>query len=274
VSLPKHALANGFSSGLVTDHGAQLLEWTPNGQPGALWLSARSKFEDGVAIRGGIPIVFPWFGHGPHGGLEPAHGFARISEWNLVELVDTPERSSVTYQLTEGQATSRAFPYDYRATFVAEIGESLELTLTIENLDAHSFVFEEALHTYLFVGDVRRIAIEGLDGTQYRDKISGKNGLMQVGDVEFTGPTDRVYSSAGELTLVDPVLSRRIRVHKHQSADTVLWNPWEQGAAAFTDMADDAWPNMVCIEGANIGENAISLEPGQQHTMGYSLYAS
>ena len=273
MGLSHHDIANGAAVGRIYDQGAQLVAWKPTSAHPVIWLSEHSAFEPGVAIRGGVPIVFPWFGAGRSGNLTPSHGFGRISEWTQTELVNTAARSSVTYVLTEGSAHTREFPYDYRATFCAEIGESLELTLTIENLDAHAFTYEAALHTYLHVGDVTKILIEGLDGTQYRDKISGKNGVLQVGDVEFTGPTDRVYDSSGEVSVVDPVLGRRIRVHKTASANTVIWNPWSSGAAALADMGDDEWRRMVCVEGANILANAITLEPGEQHSMGYALYA-
>lgn len=273
VGLSRHLLENEAATGLIYDHGAQLVSWVPSGKAPVLWLSEHAVFAPDQAIRGGVPIVFPWFGGGISGTSTPAHGFARVSEWTQTELVNTPDRSSATYVLTESNAHSAQFPYDYRVTYACELGESLELTLTVENLDAHSFTFEAALHAYLHVGDAEQIVIEGLDGTQYRDKVSGKNGVLQVGDLRLSGPTDRVYESSGEVCVVDPVLGRRLHVRKAASANTVIWNPWSTGAANLADMGDDEWRSMVCVEGANVLGNAITLEPGEQHTMGYSLYA-
>lgn len=273
VSLSSHLLANAAASGRIYDHGAHLVSWVPTGHEPVLWLSEHARFQADAAIRGGVPIVFPWFGAGVSGSLTPSHGFARVVEWTRTELLESEDRTSITYVLTEASAHAAEFPFDYRATFTAELGESLELTLTVENLDAHAFTFEAALHAYLRVGDVQRIEIEGLDGTQYRDKVTGRNGVLQVGDVRITGPTDRVYESSAQVSLVDPVLERRIRVHKSQSANTVIWNPWADGAATLPDMGDDEWRGMVCIEGANVLGNAITLEPGEQHSMGYALYA-
>src|SRR5690242_19293909 len=63
-------------------HGAQVTGFEKKGQPPLLFLSSHSRFEKGKAIRRGVPICFPWFG--PKAG-GPAHGFARITEWELVE---------------------------------------------------------------------------------------------------------------------------------------------------------------------------------------------
>src|ERR1700683_5153929 len=42
--------------------GAHLAHWTPRGQQSVLFLSPKSLFAPGKAIRGGVPIIFPWFG--------------------------------------------------------------------------------------------------------------------------------------------------------------------------------------------------------------------
>src|ERR1700734_1263743 len=43
-------------------HGAHLAAWQPAGHAPALFLSERSSFTAGKPIRGGVPIIFPWFG--------------------------------------------------------------------------------------------------------------------------------------------------------------------------------------------------------------------
>ena len=47
----------------------------------------------------------------------------------------------------------------------------------------------------------------------------------------------------------------------------VVWNPWVSGAAAMADFADDEWPEMICVEAANVLANAVALEPGASHTL-------
>src|SRR5580658_3823210 len=63
--------------------GAHLTKWTPRGQRPVLFLSPKSLFTPGKAIRGGVPIIFPWFGDRSDGKPGPAHGFARITEWAI-----------------------------------------------------------------------------------------------------------------------------------------------------------------------------------------------
>jgi len=60
-------------------------------------------------------------------------------------------------------------------------------------------------------------------------------------------------------------------VSKTNSADTVVWNPWAAKASAMADLGDDEWPGMLCIEGANVRDAAVVLQPGESHTMGYRL---
>ena len=65
----------------------------------------------------------------------------------------------------------------------------------------------------------------------------------------------------------DTKLKRRVTVEKSGSQTTVVWNPWVAKAAAMADFGDDEWPQMLCIETANAGANAITLAPGKSHAM-------
>jgi D-hexose-6-phosphate mutarotase len=86
--------------------------------------------------------------------------------------------------------------------------------------------------------------------------------------LRFTGETDRVFVNTTATTkLIDPGFHRTIVIEKSGSNTTVVWNPWTAKAKAMTDFGDDEWPLMACIETANSGENSVTLEPGQRHTM-------
>ena len=65
--------------------GAHVTHWTPRGQRPVLFVSPKSLFTPGKAIRGGVPGIFPWFGARGDGKPGPAHGFARTSEWAIEE---------------------------------------------------------------------------------------------------------------------------------------------------------------------------------------------
>ena len=54
---------------------------------------------------------------------------------------------------------------------------------------------------------------------------------------------------------------------KENSLTTVVWNPWSEKALTMSDMGQHQWKRMLCIETSNVGEFAVSLAPGQQHTM-------
>jgi glucose-6-phosphate 1-epimerase len=36
-------------------------------------------------------------------------------------------------------------------------------------------------------------------------------------------------------------------------------------------MEPDGWQDMVCVESANVGENAVTLAPGQTQTMSVKI---
>lgn len=257
-------------TGRVSDHAAHVLSWQPAGHRPVIWMSSEAIFAPGVAIRGGVPICFPWFGAGRSGALSPAHGFARLVEWPNAEVLDEGGVTSITHELTDALATSPEFPFHYRALARVEFGSVLRMSLTVENTDVVTFSFEEALHTYLAVGDATAVSIFGLEGAGYHDKVLDQQ-LVQAGPVSIEGEVDRVYSSTASVTVADPVLDRTITVVKEGSASTIVWNPWVDKARALRDFGDDEWRSMVCVETANVGDDAVTLVPGQVHTMSVEI---
>lgn len=255
----------------AVDRGAHLLTWAPSGHEPVLWISARPDVPPDSSSHSGVPVVFPWFGPGRSGDMTPAHGFARSVDWSLAGVAQGETASVAVYRLDQAQATSPLFPHPYRLTYTMSAGDVLDLALTVENTGEEEFTFEEALHTYLRVGDVRQVRIEGLAGAQYTDKVEGGAVRTQDGDVVISGETDRVYASTAAVRVVDPVLNRVIHIRRISSASAVVWNPWEAKASSLTDIAPDDWTGFVCVEGGNIGEAAVSLRPGASHTMRYRV---
>jgi glucose-6-phosphate 1-epimerase len=257
------------SAAQVYDYGAHVWSWSLDGNA-VLWTSAESVFDTGRALRGGVPICWPWFGPGRSGDRTPAHGFARISEWTLDGRVDRGNAEVLTYVL-DPEAAPDALPgEDWRLTYEVSVGDELELTLTVANRGVTSFEYELALHTYLRVGDVRRVSVTGLDGASYLDKVTGQREL-QTGDVTITAETDRVYDRAGDIVVTDPVLGRRLLIATEGASSTIVWNPWVAKAAAMPDFGDDEWPGMLCIEGGNVLDHAVTLEPGASATLRYRV---
>lgn len=263
------------ATGLVHDQGAQVVDWIPTGHAPVLWLSPSTALERGRAVRGGVPICFPWFAEGPSGDLEPKHGFVRTLPWEMQSFESSDHEAVAVYRFTEEDVPDPAlralFPHRFEAEYVVRFGPELELELSVTNTDEHGFDFEEALHAYLVVGDVRKIRIEGLDGARYRDKVTDRDGCLQEGPLEPAAETDRVYESSADVRVVDPVLGRALRIRKRGSATTVVWNPWAEKAAGLPDVGADGWSGFVCVEGANVQGNAVHLEPEETHTMGYRV---
>lgn len=269
---PVHLLTS-TGSGAVFAHGAHVVSWMPagDGEVGeVLFLSRKAEFDTRSAIRGGIPICFPWFGPGRTPGMSPAHGFARTATWHLGSVDDGAERATATFRLTEADATSAWFPGAFTAELRVSFGTELEVALTVANTGTAPFSYEDALHAYFAVGDVERVRIEGLDGAEFIDKTLGPDApaRSQAGDIAITGETDRVYRSTGQIRIVDPVLERMLVIDKEGSSSTVVWNPWVEKARALPDLADDEWREFVCVEVANTLDDAVELAPGERHITG------
>jgi glucose-6-phosphate 1-epimerase len=269
--------ANIITSACIAEfylQGAQITQWQPTGQQPVLFLSERSFFTPGKAIRGGIPIIFPWFGartatpDNPRTD-GPSHGFARISEWTLAFAALAGDDLHLTLTLGPSD-TSRSLGYNqFALVYEITIGAELNLKLTVTNQDSKPLHFEEAFHTYFSVGDSQQISIIGLSDTEYLDKTDNFNKKRQTDPLlKLTGETDRPYlDTLVPVNIDDPVLRRRITVDKAESKTTVVWNPWSTLTATLPDMSPDCWLTMVCIETANVATNAINLASGAHHTM-------
>lgn len=254
--------------------GAHLTAWQPTGNQPVLFLSERSSFVPGYPIRGGIPVIFPWFGARtatPESQRTdgPSHGFARTLPWQLAFAAISGDDLHLTLTLSPSD-TSRAFGFDhFKLAYELILGRRLRARLTIANQAETPLRFEEALHTYLHIGDAERIAIRGLADTEYLDKTDHFARKRQSEAVlTLHGETDRPYlNTTATVTLDDPILQRRITVAKANSLTTVIWNPWVELTAKLADMSPDGWRQMTCIETANAGENAVTLHPREAHVM-------
>lgn len=253
----------------VVRQGAHVTHWQPRDAAPVLFMSPRSVFTPGRAIRGGIPVCFPWFATRADGPPAPAHGFARIRDWELESRTPT----SLTFRLDSDDDTRRLWPHDFRLRLEVALTRSLELTLDVANISATPFTFEAALHTYLSVGDVAAITIAGLERALYVDKVDG-DARRRAGDeaLRLSGEVDRLFPGTAATCIVhDPLLGRRLRVDKRGSATTVIWNPGPARAAALADLGPDAWRGMVCVETANVGDDRVRLAAGAVHRMSARL---
>ncbi|MCC6512057.1 MAG: D-hexose-6-phosphate mutarotase [Pirellulaceae bacterium] len=260
--LIRATVRNDVASGELFLLGAHCTRWHPTGQAPVLWMSRESLFQPGKPIRGGVPICFPWFGAHATDPSAPGHGSARLKNWDL-KHVSTQRDGAVSVILTTHIA-----PFDVQ--YAIEFGQTLKLSLATSLPASHTRPerFEDALHTYLCVSDIHQVSISGLESVPYSDKMA--NGDIKPpaqSPIVFTCETDRVYSDTDHTCVLhDPGLSRRVSVHKSGSQSSVIWNPWIAKSARMPDFGDDEWTGMLCIETANVGHNAIVLQPGGHHT--------
>ncbi|WP_129990802.1 D-hexose-6-phosphate mutarotase [Rahnella sp. CFA14(1/10)] len=226
--------------------GAHLLSWQPEGEAPVLWMSSASAFKEGVAIRGGIPICWPWFG--PAG--KPSHGFARNVAWELTDRQETAEGVVLTLTLKSSPETLELWPHEFTLTARFTLGS----TCHIELESTGDFEANSALHTYFNIGDIAGVSIKGL-GNSFIDKVDGAKAKQEEGDLTFTGQTDRIYTQPQATSeIVDPVLKRTLVVAHENNADVVAWNPGSALSVSMADMPDDGYKTMVCVETAQVSQ--------------------
>lgn len=259
-SLPRLTVTSELASAEIYFHGAHLTAFQPRGTKPVLFMSGESHFDPAKPIRGGVPVIFPWFGPKVGSPESPAHGFARIRPWDLESCaVQADGAVRAVFSLAADAAT-------LRMTFT--LAQSLEMEMEVR-AEGAPISFEQALHTYFVVGDVRQVSVEGLQGVEYIDKVEGfKRKTQSAEPIRISGETDRVYLQTRSTCVIrDPVLGRTLTVEKEGSGTTVVWNPWIAKAKAMPDFGDEEWPKMICVETANVGDGSIRLEPAQTHRM-------
>jgi D-hexose-6-phosphate mutarotase len=252
-NLPKIRVETQWSSAEIHLHGAQVTHFQKKGDAPLLFLSAASDYVLGKPIRGGVPIIFPWFGS--REGL-PAHGFARTVPWNLVE----------TAVLGSGEIRLRlALPTIafFEAEFIVTVGESLSMELLVRNSGKQETALETCLHTYFQISDIAAISIHGLAGAACVDKLADRAFVESDAPLTIGSEMERVYrDTTATVEIVDPGLSRVIRIEKSGSMSTVVWNPWIEKSKRMPDFGDDEYPQMLCVESGNIGDDSLNLLPG------------
>jgi D-hexose-6-phosphate mutarotase len=272
--------------------GAHLTHFQPKGQPPVLWTSEKSLFEPGKAIRSGVPVILPWFakpadnadargswanrwadnrplvGKPADNFDAPQHGAVRTVEWNLTDSRQSASMVGVALSLSANETTRNWFAHDFEARLSVTLTNALDITLQVRNTSAEPWSFEEALHTYFAVSDIRKVHVDGLSGASYWSRVEGVSNFQQDGPVTFAKETDRVYmNTTSACTIHDPGLNRNIVIEKVNSASTVVWNPWIEKSKVMGDFGADEWTGMLCVETCNIRDNMITLPAGKTHKM-------
>ncbi|MET0288079.1 MAG: D-hexose-6-phosphate mutarotase [Pseudoxanthomonas sp.] len=251
-------------------HGGQLLSWAPAGAADVLWVSPTTTRPPG-AIRGGVPICWPYFAKQGQPDDAIQHGFARNTVWTLASAeLDAEGVAELQLSLPASDAVPMRLTQRWR------LGTVLQQELTSTQTGDTALTFTDALHTYFHVGDATRVHLEGLEGLDYANKYDGQiyrqQGPWSLDDPRDPGRSDRIYHAAGgHYVLHDPALSRRLEIMTGGSASVVVWNPGAEGARGMKDVPDADWTGFVCIEAANALPDEVTLQPGQSHTLSHQV---
>lgn len=259
-----YRIENAHATAEICAHGAHLAHWQPRGHKPVLWMSEQSDFAVGEAIRGGVPLCFPWFGPKSDDANAPAHGIARTLNWQLKSASEDEVATELIFVPSDEIIAQNDWP-QCEVLLRVSIGEQLNISFEAHNNSASTCSYEIALHSYFAVSDVRQVSISGLENAFYWDKVAQRDCAADNAPLRFTGETDRVYDSASTCTLRDEAWQREIVIDKNRSMNTVVWNPWIEKAARMDDFGDDEWTQMACIETANVGDNRVVLKPGEGH---------
>jgi glucose-6-phosphate 1-epimerase len=261
---------NALAHATVSTYSGQVLSYRPKDrQDDLLFVSDKAYYEDGKAIKGGIPVCWPWFGADPENQGRSAHGFVRNRQWQVTGSESLADGSTkIVMSMTDNDATRALWPHPFRLDIEITVGDSLRVELVTHNTGNESITISQALHTYFRVGDIGMVRVLGLDGIQYLDKTNDAARMTQSGPVTISGEVDRIYTDVtGDLIIDDSSLGRRILIASSGCSTAVVWNPWVEVAASMADLDDNDYQRMLCVETANAGPETVEIAAGDAYRL-------
>lgn len=269
--LVKAVVRSGNVGGELYLRGAQVTAWMPDNNHPVIFTSRFSHFGQGRPIRGGIPVIFPWFGANANFPEAPQHGFVRTAPWRI-EAVDR-RSDGLTLKLGVAGEGDAFWPHPFSLAYEVSFGATLGLRLSVRNPSRRPIAFEEALHSYFAVSEIANVSVSGLGGCRFIDKTDAMRRKRQrARALRLRGETDRIYlDTPGRLDIADRDLRRRIVIERRGAASAIVWNPWAEKAAALGDLGADLWRRMICVETGNVADNAVALAGGGEHVMAVEI---
>jgi glucose-6-phosphate 1-epimerase len=254
--------------------GAHLISFVVNEKKDIIWLSPQANFQAGVAIRGGVPICWPWFGKHSEQENLPQHGFARTSVFEVLDICELINGEiKIILRLSDCPQTRAIWPYEFNLDVCFVIGKSLSIELKTTNNSAQTFEISEAIHSYFKIDNIAQTTLSGLDGCLYLDQLDETN-KRQIGNLAISQETDNIYTtSESALIISDLVNNNKLLLKQHNCNSTVVWNPWVSKSAMMVDFPDQGYLNMLCVEAANISP-CVQVCSGASHTISQAIQLS
>lgn len=244
-------IQHNCATAMVSLYGGHVLSWQPSGEKEIFWLSQTSEYQQGKAIRGGIPLCWPWFGAHPDDidNKMGNHGFARTQCWKI-EFIDISKQGVEICLNWHGENMNPLWPFAGELKQNLFFGESFKQVFTMKNNSAIDAYYTGALHSYFAVSSPNNVKVDALAQATFYDKLTGKNCEPQP-LVNAVGPVDRIYHTDKVMTLVDENWQREITLKTINTQQWVFWNPGEEVAKKMADIHLNGEQEFVCLEAAN-----------------------
>ena len=264
-------IENKTAKAEISVYSGQVLSFQPASEPEDLmFLSQKAYYQEGKAIKGGIPVCWPWFGSDPEGLGRSSHGFARNRLWKVWATEAMPNGEiKVRLGLVDSAETRKIWPHVFELAIEISVGTALNIELITHNTGEQAFSITQALHTYFKVGNINQVKVLGLENTKYLDKVDDFAQKTQQGVITISEEVDRIYTNVSpELTIDDAALDRRIIISSTGSQTAVVWNPWAEISAKMADLDDEDYQEFICVETVNAATEIVEIQPGSKYSLG------
>ncbi|NEP17660.1 MAG: D-hexose-6-phosphate mutarotase [Leptolyngbya sp. SIO4C1] len=254
----------------ISVYAGQVLSFQPIGATAdLLFVSSNAYFQSGKAIKGGIPVCWPWFGADPENQGRGSHGFVRDRPWTvLATAAPSANETKITLGLSDTAETRELWPHAFELRLELTIDRTLRVELVTHNTGDQSFSITQALHTYFTIGDVAQVSVLGLDGCDYLDKVEDFARQHQGGPITVSAEVDRIYLDVpNALTVEDAALARRIQISTAGNKTAIVWNPWIEVSQKMADLAADNYQKFICVETANAAEDVVTVAAGEEYRL-------
>lgn len=264
-ALPLVVVETELCHAVIAIQGAHVIEFTPKHQSPLLWVSPKVEYKSGKAIRGGVPICFPWFGENQLDKSQPSHGFVRNRDWQLSEAsAQTNGEIELRLSFSSDETTYALFPYHFKAEYKITLGRQLKLALTVNNESEKTMPVSFALHSYHPVKDLAQTQIEGLNWTSFLDNTQSYQAHIQQGPVAFNGEVDRIYLNVPNEQVIKT--EPAIKLSSQTCNSAVVWNPGFDKADSMGDLGGENYQQFVCVERGNAFSDSWYLAANEVKT--------
>ena len=269
-------LSSSAGSCTVSLYGGQVLETSLTAGGALFWLSPDAIYREGKAIRGGVPIVFPWFGSHPDDKALPSHGFARISHWSVISADANEHQSTLILGLENDDETRRYWNQAFSARLTTTLSpRGLSQALIIENTGEEPWTWAGGFHPYFSVANLGNTRLPGVTGLPFVDLTSGER-FEDSTAVEFGSEVDRAYvAQLSQLEISDMSHHRAIVLEFSGTDSLVVWNPGLGNEKS--DMPEGSASRFICVEPARAADvkawaERSLLGPGESTELSYQVH--